>query len=50
MKGEELRKLILAKKAAQDVIKAEFKAKEEKKPLSTAERLERIERLLGITK
>jgi hypothetical protein len=50
MKPDELRKLIQDKKAAQDAIKAEFKAKEKGKPLSTAERLDRIERLLGLDK
>lgn len=50
MKQEELRKALLEKKAARDAIKSEFKAKEKGKPISTADRLDRIERLLGINK
>ena len=49
----DLKPLIAAletKKAAQDAIKAEYKAKEKGKALTTAERLERIERLLGLDK
>lgn len=38
------------KNAAREAIKAEFLAKEKGKPLTTAERLERMERLLGLGK
>lgn len=34
--------------AASKKIKAEFKAKEKVKPLTTSERIERIEKLLGL--
>ena len=37
-----------AKKTDEDAIKAEYKAKEKIKPLTQAERLDRIEKILGI--
>ena len=43
-----LAEALKAKKVKEDAIKAEYKDKSKKKALSTAERLERIERLLGI--
>lgn len=39
-----------AKKAAQEAIKAGFKAKEKIKALTDKERLDRIEKLLGLDK
>ena len=38
----------LAKNSAQETIKKEFKDKEKGKPLSDKERLDRIEKLLGL--
>ena len=39
---------MLAKKLKADEIKAEYKDKAKKKALTTSERLDRIERILGI--
>lgn len=50
MKADEFKAKLIERKAAQDKIKAEFKAKEKTKALTTAERLERIEKLLGLDK
>jgi len=49
----DLKRLVAAletKKTAQEAVKAEYKAKEKGKPLTTAERLDRIEKLLGLNK
>lgn len=49
MNKEELMKRIQDKKAAQAAIKQEYEDKEKVKALTTAERLDRIERLLGLS-
>lgn len=49
----DLKRLVAAlemKKAAQEAVKVEYKAKEKGKSLTTAERLDRIEKLLGLNK
>ena len=55
MKPEELNKALkaarakkLEEKAVKDAIKDEFKVKEKVKKLTTDQRLERLERLMGI--
>ena len=53
MKKTDLKPLIAAlvvKKNAREAVKAEYKDKEKVKALTTAERLERIEKLLGLDK
>ena len=50
MKADEFKAKLIERKAAQDKVKAEYKARENVKALTTAERLERIERLLGLDK
>ena len=39
---------MLAKKVKADEVKAEYKDKEKKKALTTSERIDRIEKILGI--
>ena len=46
----DLKAMLLAKNAEKDAIKAEYKEKEKAKKLSTDERLNRIERILGLDK
>lgn len=55
MKQDELNKALkaardkkLEEKSAKDAIKEEFKGKEKVKKLTTEQRLERLERLMGI--
>ena len=43
-----LAEVLKAKKVKEDVIKSEYKDKAKKKGLTTIERLDRIERILGI--
>lgn len=50
MKADEFKAKLIERKAAQEAVKAEYKAKEKVKALTTAERLDRIERLLGLNK
>lgn len=50
MKADEFKAKLIERKAEQDKVKAEYKAKEKVKALTTAERLERIEKLLGLDK
>lgn len=48
MKLDELTKKLQEQKIKQDEVKAKFKAKDKVKKLTLAERIERIEEILGI--
>ena len=48
MTPKEFEVLARAKKAKQDAVKAEYQNKEKDKPLTDKERLDRMEKLLGL--